>query len=143
MEEITTRLDEGTGLNDYSTIQVHYAHWHGSHFTIQADHCLQTNEESVRVIVEHTVGRLKVINLPSLLKTRTWIDVSFIIKLWNGEVNSPVLLNELYITASNRSGRHYVLIKLSPRRTNYELFHPHQASRSPGVQEFIKIMNIS
>lgn len=60
-------------------------------------------------------------NLRSLLNRSTWIGVSFIIELLNGEVNSPLFVNKLNISVPSQCSRRYVLIKLSQCWTNYEL----------------------
>ena len=69
-------------------------------------------------------SRLKLINLPSLESRRTMLDVMFVVKLLDGNINSPELLSRLNINVPVRPTRRYSLLKLSHCNKNYCNFEP-------------------
>uniref|UniRef100_A0A1A9WM56 Uncharacterized protein n=1 Tax=Glossina brevipalpis TaxID=37001 RepID=A0A1A9WM56_9MUSC len=58
----------------------------------------------------------------SILNAPIWLVVSFIVKFLNGEVDSPLLFNQLNINATFRPGTYSVLMQLLHRRINSEIF---------------------
>lgn len=69
-------------------------------------------------------SRLKLINLPTLLKRREMLAVIFMVKLIQGEISSPILLQGISLNVPARLTTHYVPTKLPQCRTNYELNNP-------------------
>lgn len=63
--------------------------------------------------------RLKLLDLPTLESRRVMLNVTFLAKLLNGDINSEFLLNNVNLSIPNRSSRYPVTIKLSTCRTNY------------------------
>lgn len=67
---------------------------------------------------------LKVIDLPSLVRRREMLFVLFIVKVQRGDIYSLTLIEYVFFTISSKVSRHYLPIKLSQLRTNYQLYKP-------------------
>lgn len=68
--------------------------------------------------------RLALINLPTLERRRTMLDICFMVKLINGEVNSPYLISNLKFNVPFRASRNFVPFNLPATKFNYEELNP-------------------
>lgn len=68
--------------------------------------------------------RLALINLPTLERRRTMLDICFMVKLINGEINSPYLISNLKFNVPFRVSRNFVPLNLPAIKCNYEELNP-------------------
>lgn len=68
--------------------------------------------------------RLALINLPTLERRRTMLDICFMVKLINGEINSPYLISNLKFNVPFRVSRNFVPLNLPAIKFNYEELNP-------------------
>ena len=70
--------------------------------------------------------RLSILNLPTLKSRRIMLNISFMINLLNGAINSEFLLNRLYLNAPQHHLRFYNPIAVRTYRTNFAMCDPFQ-----------------
>lgn len=86
--------------------------------------------------------RLKLINLPTLMSRRTMLNVTFLIKLTNGNLISEHLLYEMNFNIPNRRSRYYIHLKLNMCRSNYAQNDPFRCMCND-FNQLYSIVNIS
>lgn len=64
-------------------------------------------------------SRLGLIKLPTLKSRRTMLNISFLMNVFNGEVDSGFLLNRIQINVPFRNSRNYAFLNVNYFRTNY------------------------
>lgn len=70
------------------------------------------------------IHRLKLIDLPNLERRRLMLDIVFMVKLVNGEIDSPFLVSELSFVVPRPTSRYFIPLKLHTVKYNYEAFNP-------------------
>lgn len=68
--------------------------------------------------------RLALINLPTLERRRIMLGICFVVKLINGEINSPDLTSKLNFNVPFRVSRHFSPLCLPVIKYNYEELNP-------------------
>ena len=64
-------------------------------------------------------SRLNLIKLPSLKSRRTLLNISFLLSLFHGNINSNYLLSRIQINIPSRPTRNFMLLKINYYRSNY------------------------
>lgn len=87
-------------------------------------------------------SRLALIKLPTLKSRRTMLNVSFILKLINGDICSSFLLHNISFRVPHRPSRHFELLSINFFRSNYANADPFRRMCSQ-FNKFYKIIDFS
>ena len=86
--------------------------------------CLRNLPWNPNINLPSYKSRLQLIDLPSLESRRKYMNISFVINLVNGSINSEFLLRKIEFAVPIRSSRNFIPLKIKYFRTNYANFDP-------------------